>query len=225
MCHNCGDIVFTMKVTKLGHSCVLVEVDEGRLLVDPGNLSIAQHQDLRDIDLILYTHEHGDHLHIDSLQILLVHNPEAVIVCNQGVGAQLAAADIAYQVLAGQDEAVVAGILLRAHDCAHAEIFEDFGQVPHTGYLVAGRLYLPGDSYQVPDWPVEILAPAIVAPFAPIRDVTRFIQAVQPQTVLTMHDGQLNEHGLNTWYGLLERLLVDEVVEFVRFPTGREWCG
>ena len=38
------------------------------------------------IDGILYTHEHSDHLNIDSLKKVLENNPQATIFTNDGVG-------------------------------------------------------------------------------------------------------------------------------------------
>ena len=214
-----------MKVTKLGHSCVLVETKAGRLLVDPGNLSIPQHQDLCEIDVILYTHEHGDHWHKESLERLAAKNPAVQVVCNEGVGEHVRAVGLSYQCIDTGVEQAVAGFKLRAFASKHAEIYQEFGQVEHTGYLVDGRLFLAGDSFAVPPFAVEILAPAIVAPFCASKDVVEMVQQVKPRTVLTMHDGQLNEFGLNTWHTLLERLLADREVEIVRFPVGTEWSG
>ena len=212
-----------MKITKLGHSCVLVETEAGRLLVDPGNLSIAAHQDLTDLSVILYTHEHGDHLHMESLGQLVANNPEMEIVCNEGVGAHIQEAGLTYRSITDGDEVEVAGFTLRAFASRHAEIYQEFAQVEHTGYLVNGRLFLAGDSFDVPPFVVEILAPAIVAPFCAIKDTVDMVKAIEPKTVLTMHDGQLNEAGLGTWYGLLERLLAEDEVDIVRFPAGTSY--
>ena len=52
---------------------MLVEQAGKRLLTDPGFLSTTQNE-LKDIDIILITHEHRDHLHTDSLQIILKNN-------------------------------------------------------------------------------------------------------------------------------------------------------
>ena len=214
-----------MRVEKLNHSCVLVETDGVRLLADPGNLSIAEQQEMTDIDIVLYTHEHGDHLHLESLQQRVSNNPQATVVCNSGVGSHLEGIGIPYHVLEGESQTVVAGVSLRARDSKHAEIFEDFGQVQHTGYLVAGRLFLAGDSYEVPEFPVEILAPAIVAPFCAVRDTVHLVQTLQPAVAVSMHDGQLNEAGLSLWHGLIERLLADDSTTFVPLPAGAQWEG
>ena len=49
-----------MKLTHLGHACLLVETDGARLLVDPGAMSAFE--DVRDLDAVLVTHQHADHV-------------------------------------------------------------------------------------------------------------------------------------------------------------------
>jgi L-ascorbate metabolism protein UlaG (beta-lactamase superfamily) len=63
-----------MKITKFGQCCLLIEVAGKRVLTDPGVFSTTQN-DLTNLDLILITHEHGDHLHSESLQAILEKKP------------------------------------------------------------------------------------------------------------------------------------------------------
>lgn len=215
----------SMNTTKHNHSCIRVETNGARILVDPGNLSLDTHGTERELDIILYTHEHSDHLHVESLESLLTQNPKATVVCNQGVAAHLAEVGIEPTIVEGTAEATVAGVSLRAFDSPHAEIYEDFGQVQHTGYLVDGRLFLAGDSFTVPDFAVEILAPAIIAPFCALRDAVEMIKAMQPSIALSMHDGQLNEAGITLWHTLFPRLVAESGVPTttVPLPAGAEW--
>jgi len=62
-----------MKVKKFGHCCLLIEEDGVRTLTDPGgytDLDVVVRQS-RNIDVILITHEHADHIHVPSLKRLL----------------------------------------------------------------------------------------------------------------------------------------------------------
>ena len=49
-----------MNITKLGHCCLVLEIDGVRILTDPGNYTTAQ-DTMTGIDIVLITHEHGDH--------------------------------------------------------------------------------------------------------------------------------------------------------------------
>lgn len=63
-----------MKITKFAQSCVLIETKGKRILVDPGSLQL-ENDLLMDywinIDLILVTHKHGDHCHLDSIKKIM----------------------------------------------------------------------------------------------------------------------------------------------------------
>ena len=56
-----------MKITKLGHCCLLIETKDKRILTDPGSYTVEAHSKLGNIDYILFTHEHQDHYHLESL--------------------------------------------------------------------------------------------------------------------------------------------------------------
>ena len=67
-----------MRITHLGHSAVLVETDDARVLIDPGNFSDSWHG-LTDLDAILITHNHPDHADPEQLPGLVQANPQAKI--------------------------------------------------------------------------------------------------------------------------------------------------
>ena len=65
-----------MNVTKLDHCCLLINHKGLRILTDPGHYTVDLQNRLKNIDIILITHEHQDHLHTESLHELIKNNPK-----------------------------------------------------------------------------------------------------------------------------------------------------
>jgi L-ascorbate metabolism protein UlaG (beta-lactamase superfamily) len=63
-----------MKITKFAQSCVLVETKGKRLLIDPGRIMYDEKLltvHWTNIDVILVTHRHGDHIFPDAIKELV----------------------------------------------------------------------------------------------------------------------------------------------------------
>lgn len=152
-----------MKITKLGHCCLLIEHKNKRILTDPGSYSISQNE-VFEIDLILITHEHPDHLHIESLEIVLKNNPNAKIITNKSVGKILFEKNIKFEILEDKQATSFESIKLEGFGTEHEEIYQQLGKVENTGYFIDDKLFYPGDAFTNPGKQVEILAFPIVAP-------------------------------------------------------------
>lgn len=195
-----------MKITKFGQCCLLIEVGGKRILTDPGVFSTSQN-DLTDLDLILITHEHGDHLHSESLQTILEKNPQAKVVTNTSVGKVLAELGINYDVLEGRDSDTCADIHIEAFDGEHVEIIDDFGIVQNTGYFIANKLFYPGDAYTNPEKPVPVLALPVAGPWCKLSDAIKYAREVQPTKAFPVHDYMLSEAGKKGTYSHVMREL------------------
>src|SRR3989344_3461192 len=101
-----------MKIRKLVHCCLVIEEGGKRIMTDPGSYTAEEHTKEKNIDIILITHEHGDHLHVESLKRILQNNPNALIITNSAVGKILDAEGIRYQVLENKIPKEVAGVTL-----------------------------------------------------------------------------------------------------------------
>ena len=51
-----------MKITKIGHCCLVLEEESIKILTDPGSFTIEGQEQITDLDVVLITHEHQDHL-------------------------------------------------------------------------------------------------------------------------------------------------------------------
>jgi|CXWL01.1.fsa_nt_gi L-ascorbate metabolism protein UlaG (beta-lactamase superfamily) len=179
-----------MRVTKFGHSCFLVEESGVRILFDPGAYSTGQNE-VKNIDAVLITHEHPDHLSPDSLKTVLANNPEAKIFTNNGAGKVLDEHNIPYSILGDGESTGVKGVIIEGFGVEHACIHESIPLIRNTGYLIAERLYYPGDALHVPSKPVEILALPVAAPWMKLSDAVDFAAKIKPKVCLPVHDGML----------------------------------
>lgn len=208
-----------MQVTKFGQCCLLIEVADKRILTDPGRFSVTQN-DVVDIDLILITHEHADHLHTESLQAILRNNPAARVITNESVGKVLTELDITYDVLAVATVTECCGVALEAFPGKHAEIYEDYGQVENTGFFIAEQLFYPGDSYIEPGKIVPVLALPVAGPWCKAAEAIGYARRVSPSQVFPVHDAVLNDNGLALTHGLFESQLKVHGITFVPMREG-----
>lgn len=208
-----------MKITKFGQCCLLVEIDGKRILTDPGKYTVEQNS-VSDIDLILITHEHADHLHTESLLKILENNPTAKIVTNNSVAKILEKLSIGCEVIEGRSVGEVCSISLIAYDGKHEEIFSDFGMVQNTGYLIAGKLFYPGDSFTKPEEKVEVLALPVAGTWCRSVDAITYALEVKPNKVFPVHDWFLNDDGIALFYGLFTKHLEGNSIGFVPLKNG-----
>src|SRR3989344_8008297 len=103
-----------MKIKKLGHCCLVIEIDGTRVMTDPGVYSTLQSQE-KNIDIVIITHEHPDHFHLESLKKVLVNNPNAMIITNNAVGKLLNEVKIKHEILEDKHLGEFGGVYLEAH--------------------------------------------------------------------------------------------------------------
>lgn len=180
-----------MKITKFGHCCLLIEVDGVRILTDPGNYCETPME--TGIDAVLITHEHQDHCHMESLAIILAKNPAARVITHPGVGKLLDAAGIKWTVITDREKQDVRGVSVQSFGTEHACIHHDLPSVQNTGFLIAGKLFYPGDSFHQPGQPVEVLALPVAGPWMKLEEAIEYAKAVKPKKLFPVHDGMLRQ--------------------------------
>ncbi|MDE1970936.1 MAG: MBL fold metallo-hydrolase [Patescibacteria group bacterium] len=210
-----------MKIKKIGHCCLLIKLDKMTILTDPGAFSTAQNEEM-DIDVVLITHEHADHLHIESLKQVVLNNPKVKVITNSGVGAKLKDAGISYELLEGTKSTKVGNVFIEAFDGKHEEIFENVGQVQNTGYFIGGKLFYPGDSFYNPSKPVDILALPVAGPWCKIPDAIRYALAIKPKKAFPVHDGMLQKERIGGSHKIPNQILSENNIEFITMNEGDE---
>lgn len=200
-----------MKITKFGHSCILVEDHHTLAMFDPGAYSELPEQ-LPELHAAIVTHKHADHFNLENLSLLAKASPEMVVICNSEVAGELAAVDFKVSVLEEGQSAEVGHMEIAAFGKEHATIHPDLPTLANTGYLINNAVYHPGDALHVPPVPVEILLLPIVAPWSKISETMDYVKAVQPKVVIPIHDGFLKFGG--PFYANIKQLCEQHNIEF-----------
>lgn len=183
-----------MNITKLGHSCLLIEDQETRIIIDPGTWS-TQQNDLHNIDVILITHAHTDHFDIDSLKTMIGNNPNVQIITNTSVSTKLEIEHIKSTVIEASQNIDINGVVIEGIGNDHAFLHSSIPCIQNTGYFIANRLFCPGDSFAIPQKPVEILALPVAGPWTRLQESIDYAIAIKPKVCFPIHDGILKSPG------------------------------
>ena len=207
-----------MLLTKIGHSCVRLEKDGARLLIDPGIWSGPD--PLAGASAILITHEHVDHLAADVVRSALERQPDLELWSTAPVAERFADFDGRAHAVADGDEFTAAGFEVRAHGWEHAAILPGMPVVPNVGFLIDANVFHPGDAFTVPPEPVRTLLLPISAPWLKASEAFGYAGAVAPQVCYGIHDEVLNENGRGLIHQLGTAALGDGAGRLIRLDPG-----
>jgi L-ascorbate metabolism protein UlaG (beta-lactamase superfamily) len=193
-----------MRIIHFGHSCVLLETESARLLIDPGTWS-SGFEMARELDGILITHQHPDHLDTEKLPVVMAANPKATLVVDEGSADVVKELGLAATVLRSGEHTEIAGAAVHVAGGRHAVIHEDVPIIANNGYVIDhGAFYHPGDSLAVPEQAIDVLGVPTAAPWLKTREAVTFMRAVGPRVALPIHEAVVAK--LELYYGLLDRL-------------------
>ena len=196
-----------MRLTHLGHSAVLVETGDARVLIDPGNFSDDWHG-LTDLDAILLTHSHPDHADPEHLPGLVRANPHAKVYVEPSIVLAEEAGkfpEVRADALAAGEQVVVGDLLVTAVGGQHAVIHRDIPLLGTVGFVLRSEgqptLFHPGDALTAVPGGVDILAVPMMGPWAAMKETIDFVREVGALEGFPIHDGLLNERGRGLIYG------------------------
>lgn len=197
-----------MRLTHLGHACLLVEMADTRILIDPGTFS-DDFTTVRDLGAIVITHQHADHLDPNRLPAVVSANPQAIVLSDpqsvpilqaMGVGAT------------GHQSAgtSVGGVSIEPVGERHALIHEEIPVVTNVGVRLSAEgeptLYHPGDSLDNDPGKIDVLAFPLNAPWQRSREMTAFLRSLAAPRAVPIHDRLLSEAGRGLYLGQAGRL-------------------
>ena len=193
-----------MKITKYLHSCLVFELNGHKLLFDPGKFSFAEGaatpQMFADVDSIIITHIHPDHLDTENLK-KIAELSKATIYTNMEVGTAIQKSGLNYSLI--EDGVYNIGpFKLEAIPVQHEPLLDN--PIPQmTGFIINDKVLHPVDSMEdklTGYKGIELLIMVSMAPFANELRIAGFADAVQPKQILPVHDGYAKDFFIKQRY-------------------------
>lgn len=202
-----------MKLTREVHACVRIQESDTTVLVDPGSFGVPD--DLAEVDAVLVTHIHPDHVDIGRLTAARSANPELKIFAPGSVAEQLDGV----RVVAAGDTFTVGPLEIAVIGSEHATVLRCAPVAENVGYLFDGRLLHPGDAFQDISGVDTALVP-VNGPWVKMRDVENWVAGQAPRRFIPIHDGIVNDHGLAINHKQLSTLADNYDAEYLALAAG-----
>ncbi|ADU48551.1 MBL fold metallo-hydrolase [Intrasporangium calvum] len=196
-----------MRVTHLGHACLLVEMADRRILIDPGNFS-AGFEDLTDLDAILVTHHHPDHFDPEPAARVIRANPRASVHTDPLTAGKLAEEGLRARPSARGERFELGDVTVTPVGELHAFNHDKMPVIPNVGLVLRAEgepsLFHPGDAYDAEPGEVDVLAHPLNAPWCASRDSIAFVARIAPRFFVPIHDALLSDRGKKMYSGHIE---------------------
>jgi len=203
-----------MKLTKYQHACLTLEKDGQLLVVDPGVFT-TDLPPLKNVAAIVITHAHPDHFDETKIQEITMENPNAVVLVHSDIISLQNNTRSATPVQAGKTHQVGA-FELAFFGGSHAIIHESIPPISNLGVMINNTLYYPGDSFTLPEIPVDTLAIPAAAPWLKISEAMDFLTAIKPRLAFPTHDAILSDAGKQIVDNLLSRTAQSHGIHYER---------
>jgi L-ascorbate metabolism protein UlaG (beta-lactamase superfamily) len=205
-----------MLIHKLWHCCLLIETKGKRLLTDPGCFTVEAHEKLENIDAILFTHEHSDHYHLESLHTLLEKNPDVQIFANTSVSELLDIEGIDYTTIKDGQTVDFEGIILSGHWVQHEAQHSTWPLSANTGFFIDEKLFYPGDALTDPMRPIDVLALPVAGGWISTHEFIDYALKLKPRIAFPVHDHTrfISSHAVPI------KILPENGIEFIPMVEG-----
>lgn len=206
-----------MKITKLVHSCVLVEADNRVALFDPGIYSwqsgIIDLASWPQIDDVIITHDHPDHFGEDFVKAVLAHSPNAEFISTPTITEKL-------KELGANQLTTVSTKSTTAQNIAHAPVEPFSTQPEHIVVDWLNQVTHPGDTHEITATKDVLFLP-ITAPWGTTIRAIKLGLELKPKVIVPIHDWILND----TWRGIVhdraEALFAESGIRFIKPVNGQ----
>lgn len=205
-----------MHVTKYLHSCLLIQQDNTTILLDPGQYTYDEKAldvtSLNQLDYILITHEHFDHMSIPFLKELVQKFPSVQIISNPSVQQILAKEHITVTTINTEH--------ITHTEAQHEKLFDT--QVPKNYlFTIFDILTHPGDSFHF-ESSTPVLALPVQAPWGSLTEAVEKVKSLNPRpnVIIPIHDYHWKDNFRKAIYTRLEEYFKTLGIDFKKPETG-----
>lgn len=203
-------------IRRLTHSCLLVSTEDGTVLMDPDSFTwtsgVVDLETIGDVQKILITHEHADHMHPGFIKWVRDRGADVTIHSNERVQELLAAEDI--EVLTTNPDGVT------TEDNLHG-VLPNGAQPPNRAFTYGGVTTL-GDSFDVDSCGGVLFLPLFV-PWGASRHAVELAERLAPKQVIPAHDFYLSDGGRRFIYDFIGGVISDAGAEFIPLAYGESY--
>ena len=231
-----------MKIQKFFHSCLLIEKEGQKLLIDPGEFcfieGLLKPEDIPAPDVLLLTHEHSDHFYPEVFPKIFssrggsppeADGPRAHASGGKDKKPQIITHERLHDLLKekGYESTVIkAGSTIAAHAFTITGIKAPHGLLPvpapeNICFLINNKIVHPGDSLTFSlNQPIEVLALPITAPWLTLKDTVETAIRIKPKIVIPIHDAIMKDFMLQRMYNVAQKRFSEAGIEFKPLKLG-----
>jgi len=175
----------SMKVTRFPQSCLLIEKENHKIVIDPGMHFLETHdiEELSGVGAVLYTHQHPDHYEPKIAEALLKNG--AQIVTNAATATLIGSHQVT--VVNDGDRIAADGFEVAAHELPHCLLPDGSEGPQNTGYVIDGVFFDPGDGKDIDGLQVANMALPITGPDISMLDAFNFAEKLGVKVAIPVH--------------------------------------
>ena len=183
-----------MKITRYPQSCLVVQHDSTKLVIDPGINFLESHTfaEIADVDAVLYTHQHKDHYDPAIAEQFLAQNTP--LYCNQATAELVGKGAV---VVTDGEAFTIGPMQVVARELPHMTLADGAEGPQNTGYIINGMFFHPGDGKDIDSLAVTVLALPITGPDISPKEAFDFAKKVSAQKVIPIHFDVLGANPLS----------------------------
>lgn len=182
-----------MKITKYPQSAILIEdYKNKRILIDPGSYCYSDNfapENWGKIDILLFTHVHGDHFMPEVAKTLAEINPDILIISNSEVKAELDGENIASKILQPGELVEADDIKIQGVKSIHGDLPNGKPKPDVIGFLIDDKIYHPGDTIYLQEKPYAeiVFVPICGVVVMNVLEAAKFIKEIGPKIAIPIH--------------------------------------